>query len=162
MKYLRNLFFLAGAILLFGGCQKDDICPPGTATTPLLVITFNDVTDLDRLKSVSGLAVRATGMEENFLEPETTNEVAIPLRTDENFTEYIFTRNAGTENENQDVVTFTYSPNLVYLNRACGYKVEYLNLDVNIHEDENNWINAEIILQENVENETEPHLSFTH
>lgn len=162
MKHLKKFLFSSVIIFIFGSCQKDDICPPNTATTPLLGIIFNDVAELDRLKAVPGLSVRATGKEENFLAPATVNEIAIPLRTDENFTEYIFTRNAGSEDENQDVVTFTYSPNLVYLNRACGYKVEFLNLVVNIHEDEDNWINADIILQENVENETEAHLSFTH
>ena len=162
MKNLQKWHFSLLFILVTLGCQKDDICPLGTETTPLLVIEFYDSEDPTRLKAVPGLVVRAEGMEENFYGPETTNSIAIPLRTDENFTSYSFTLNSGGENENEDVVTFTYSPTPDYLNRACGYKVDYLNLDVATHEDENNWIISEIILQQNVENETEAHISFTH
>lgn len=162
MNINLKYYLAAAVILVMSGCQKDDICPPGTTTTPLLVIDFTDAGEIDRLKAVPNLMVRAVGVEDTLLEPETVNTVSIPLRTDENFTEYIFTSNAGTQEENQDVVTFTYSPDLLYLNRACGYKVNFMNLDVNVHRDEDNWITSEIILQENVENETEAQLSFTH
>ncbi|MFD1079834.1 DUF6452 family protein, partial [Longispora fulva] len=63
---------------------------------------------------------------------------------------------------NEDVVTFTYDPTPVYLNRACGYKIAYRNLDVTVTNDDDNWIQGEIVLQENVENETAAHISFTH
>ena len=162
MKSIQKWHFLTAFIFLTFGCQKDDICPPGTETTPLLVIEFYDAEDPTRLKAVPGLVVRATGKEENFLGPTTTNAVSIPLRTNENFTEYSFIINAGTETENEDVVTFSYSPTLDYLNRACGYKMDFLNIDVTTVNDGDTLITSDIILQENVENETEAHISFTH
>ena len=162
MKQIQKWLFLAGFVLLSLGCQKDDICPPGTETTPLLVIEFIDFEDPTRLKAVQGLVVRATGMEENFTGPVTTNGVSIPLRTNENFTEYSFIRNSGGQTENEDIVTISYSPDPEYLNRACGYKIDFRNLVVNIHSDSDNWILSDIILQENVENETEAHISFIH
>lgn len=162
MKNFQKCFVLAAFVVLSLSCQKDDICPAGTETTPLLVIEFYDFEDPTRLKAVQGLVVRATGMEENFAGPVTTNSISIPLRTDENFTEYSFIRNSGGETENEDIVTISYSPTSEYLNRACGYKIDFLNMDVNLHDDENNWILSEVILQENVENETAAHLSFIH
>ena len=162
MKKIQKWFFLAGFVLLSMSCQKDDICPPGTETTPLLVIEFYDQEDPTRLTAVQGLVVRATGMEQNFLGPVTTNSISIPLRTDENFTEYSFVRNSGGNAENEDIVTISYSPNTEYLNRACGYKIDFLNIDVNVHSDDDNWILSDIILQENVENETAAHISFIH
>jgi hypothetical protein len=165
-KTIKNRFqkcLFSGVILaLLLACQRDDICPEGTETTPLLVIEFYDAQDLTGLKAVQGLVVQATGMEEAYLGPETTNSISIPLRTDENFTEYSFIYNSGSEDENEDKVTFSYSPDLEYLNRACGYKINYSNLDVVVHQDEDNWIQAQIIIQENIENETEAHISFTH
>ena len=162
MKQFQKSFFLAGFILLSLGCQKDDICPPGTETTPMLLIEFYDQQDPTRLKAVQNLMIRATGKEDTLFGPETTNNVSIPLKTAKNFTEYSFTANAKSEEINGDTITFTYSPTPVYLNRACGYKIEYRNIDVAVHEDTGNWITSNIILQENVENEAEAHISFTH
>lgn len=162
MNNIQKWLFLGGFIFLTLGCQRDDICPPGTETTPLLVIEFYDREDITRQKAVQNLVVRASGMEEILLGPVTTNAISIPLRTDENVTEYIFTYNSGRDLENEDVVTFLYSQDPEYLNRACGYRMRYENLDVTVHEDEDNWITSEIILQENVENETEAHISFIH
>ena len=144
------------------GCQRDDICPEGTETTPLLVIEFYDPLDPTRLKAVPNLTVRASGKEEILLGPETVNTISIPLRTNENFTEYIFTTNSNSNEENQDIISFTYSPDPEYLNRACGYKINYNSLDVAVNADEDNWIISETIIQESVENETEAHIYFTH
>ena len=161
MKHLQKWSFLTVFILLTQACQKDDICPPGTETTPMLLIEFYDAQDPARLKAVQNLVVKATGKEEILLGPVTTNSIKIPLKTGENFTEYSFTTKAG-DVENEDIVTFSYSPTPVYLNRACGYKIEFRNIDVVVHDDNQNWIASEIILQENVENEAEAHISFTH
>lgn len=162
MNTIQKWLFLGGFIFLLQGCQKDDICPAGTLTTPLLVIEFYDREDITRLKAVQNLVVQASGMEEVLLGPVTTNSISIPLRTDQNFTEYTFTYNSGRDDENEDVVSFNYSPNPEYINRACGFRISYTNLDVSIHNDEENWLLSEIIIQDNIEDETEAHISFTH
>lgn len=159
LKGKRILLGLTG-ILLFG-CQKDDICPEGTETTPLLVIEFYDVQDPSRLKAVQNLVVQATG-EDIYLGPETTNRIEIPLKTAENVTEYQFTSSDQSGSENTDVIRFSYDPSPQYLNRACGYKVNYENIDAGTVPDENNWINSEVVLQENIENEAEVHIAITH
>ena len=162
MKQFQKCFFLAALFFVFWGCQKDDICPPGTETTPNLVIEFYDATDPSRLKAVENLVVRATDREDILLGPVTTNTVTIPLKTNENFTEYSFMIEAGGEGENEDIITFTYAPTLEYINRACGYRVEFLDIGVTAHNDDNNWIFSEVILQENIENEAEAHIAITH
>ncbi len=162
MNRFQKWLFLGGFFVLTLGCQRDDICPEGTETTPLLVIEFYDPLDPTRLKAVSNLTVRASGKEEVLLGPETVNTISIPLKTNENFTEYIFTTNSNSDEENEDIVSFTYSPDPEYLNRACGYKINYNGLDVAVNADEDNWIISETIIQESVENETEAHIYFTH
>jgi hypothetical protein len=162
MNRFQKWLFLGGFFVLALGCQRDDICPEGTETTPLLVIEFYDPLDPTRLKAVPNLMVRASGKEDVLLGPETVNTISIPLRTNENFTEYIFTTNSGSDEENEDIVSFTYSPDPEYLNRACGYKINYNSLDVAVNADEDNWIISETIIQESVENETEAHIYFTH
>ena len=156
-------FWALGFLLLpfFSGCQKDDICPAGSETTPLLVIEFYDAEEPDQLEAVQNLVVQAVGKEE-ALGPVTNNTISIPLRTDANVTEYRFIRNFGGENENTDIVRFTYNPATEYLNRACGFKVNYRDLNVNRQQDENVWILSDVVIQPNVENEAEAHISFTH
>lgn len=161
MNKIQKWLFLAGFIIMAQGCQKDDICPEGTETTPLLVIEFYDAQDPSRLKAVQNLLVKASG-EEIYSGPATANTIRIPLKTNDNVTEYSFTANSGSSSANEDVISFTYDPSPQYLNRACGYKVNFKNLDANTLQDDNNWIVSEIVLQENVENETEAHISITH
>jgi len=161
MNQIQKWLFLAVFSALALGCQKDDICPEGTETTPLLVIEFYDVEDPSRLKAVQNLVVKAAG-KEVFLGPVTTNSISIPLKTDEGVTEYSFTANNNSSSENEDLINFSYDPQTEYLNRACGFKVNFTNIDVNTQQDEDNWILSEIVLQENVENETEAHISIIH
>ena len=161
MNQIQKWLFLAVFSALALGCQKDDICPEGTETTPLLVIEFYDVEDPSRLKAVQNLVVKAAG-KEVFLGPVTTNTISIPLKTDEGVTEYSFTANNNSSSENEDLINFSYDPQTEYLNRACGFKVNFTNIDVNTQQDEDNWILSEIVLQENVENETEAHISIIH
>ena len=162
IKPFQKWLFSGALILLLQGCQKDDICPEGTITTPLLIIEFLDEEDITRLKAAQNLRVQATGMEEVLLGPITTNSISIPLRTNGNTTEYSFTINSGSDRENTDVVSFSYDSNPQYINRACGYRAVFNNIEVMVHDDEDNWILSEIILQDNIEDETEAHISFTH
>lgn len=162
MNQIKKWLFIAGFGVLSLGCQKDDICPEGTETTPLLVIEFYDQEDPSRLKAVQNLVVRASSGESVFLGPVTTNSISIPLKTNESVTEYIFTANNNSSAENEDIISFSYDPQTQYLNRACGFKVNFMNIDANTLQDENNWIVSEIILHQNVENETTAHISITH
>lgn len=161
MRYFRSLFLLS-LFPIFSGCQKDDICPAGSETTPRLVIEFYDTEDPTTLKAVEDLVIIAEGMEDPYLGPAITNSVEIPLRTTEGTTTYSFISNSGTAEENEDVVTFSYNPAPEYLNRACGYKINFNNLVVSIHPDEDNWLQSAILLEQNIENEAAAHLTFTH
>lgn len=162
MKQFQRCLFLTVFFFIILGCQKDDICPPGTETTPQLVIEFYDATDPSRLKAVQNLVVRATGQEQNLLGPITTNTITIPLRTDQNFTEYSFKASSAGEQQNEDLITFSYTPTPEYLNRACGYKINFTDLGVTSHNDSSNWIFSEVVLQENLENEAQAHIAITH
>lgn len=44
LKKISVLLILA-LVWISSGCEKDDICDPATATTPLLVIDFYDITN---------------------------------------------------------------------------------------------------------------------
>ena len=163
MKNMKRIFPVLCLFFLLPGCQKDDICPGDTEITPLLIIEFYDQEDPTRLKAVPGLLVHAPSQEDTLFGPENVNRIEIPLRTDQNTTEYRFVRNSGTATENEDIITFFYNPSPEYLNRACGFVVNYLGMEASTVDDENNWIISESVQQINVENETEEaHIYLMH
>lgn len=152
-------------------CQRDDICPESTVTTPLLPVFFMDAEETDISKSAPRLRVRATEYDSIYINSESISEIAVPLRTDSDFTDYDLTINApavvaGQEpddtNANRDQIRITYSREEEYLNRACGYRMNYSTLAVTRVEDENNWIQRIIIQNTTIENEIVTRLVIYH
>lgn len=160
------------SLSILQGCQRDDICPAGTAVTPMLNIAFFDFRETDISKAPVNLRVKAADYDSIYVNRYNDDVISIPLRPDINITEYEFTINApeipseGEEvpnnNTNTDKLIFTYSSEELYVNRACSYKVSYLDLQVSLEEDENNWINGIILQEENIENETDVHIHIFH
>src|SRR5690606_35868526 len=110
-----------------------------TVTTPTLNIAFFDITETDVPKTPVNLRVKAVDYDSVYVNRVNQATLSIPLRTDANTTQYEFTINAPVlpedgeeevpgDNTNMDVITFTYNANTIYVNRACSYKVNYLDL----------------------------------
>lgn len=148
--------------VLLQSCQRDDLCPASTQTTPRLVIDFQDFEDPGRLKAVADLVVIASGMEDTLLGPVNTNSISLPLKTNQNTTDYLLIRNAGSPQENIDTIRFSYQADLEYLNRACGYKVNYSDMQAILLNDQDTWILSYNQFEDNIENEEETHFSFNH
>ena len=162
-----GLIFLA---LINFSCQRDDICPDSTPITPLLRISFFDFENPEIPKPPTNLRVRAADMDSIFLNRVNLSEINIPLKTDVDFTEYEFILNAQTitdsvSNSNTDKILFTYARSEIYINRACSYKVNYIDLRVApqpMEEDTDRWIKNIVVEEENIENETNTHILIYH
>jgi hypothetical protein len=173
-KYLKNLFFIGGLLMLFNGCQRDDICPAATQTTPLLVVRFYDAEERDNPASPTNLSIRSTVNDsiKTLYQRSNADSIVIPLRTDQNATTYTFTifdRDPDEEEEDEDeeftpdtdILTFTYGTEEIYLNRACAYKVIYNSLKLTIEGGEDGqWIDSYIIEEPNIEDETQAHINI--
>ena len=164
-------------------CERDDICPGSTPTTPRLLIDFLDSTDQDNMKNVFDLVV--IGVENNttlesplsdyvFVD---TDNVILPLKTTDNTTEYILVKEAtvndnGTPDDtsddfvdgNQDRIEISYSREQVFVSRACGFKTVFKNVTLTIVDDGDNWMLSKTPLTDNqsVEDETTTHFNITH
>ncbi|MDT0643312.1 DUF6452 family protein [Zunongwangia sp. F363] len=173
MIFRNRLFFgLLLMLVAFSGCQRDDICPESTQTTSLLIIRFYDVDDRVTFQSPTNLQIKAVGDTTVYTNDLfNTDSLAIPLRTDADVTSYEFTFNyaegddidpdSPVEQNNTDTLTFSYIRDQEYLNRACSFKINYSELDVETEAGEDGaWIQAYQIEQEEVTNETEAHLSL--
>lgn len=180
MKYLKVLvipLLLIAALLI--SCERDDICPESTPTTPRLIIDFYDVSIQENSKNVFGLLVGGIGNE--FVLPGfnvvTTDNLVLPLKTDEDTTQYALIQDYsindnGTPDDpsddiqegNQDIITIKYSREQVYVSRACGFKTIFKNVTLTTEDDGDNWIKSKESLTDNqsVEDETETHFNLFH
>lgn len=170
IKFISGIVLLAAILSIsLYSCEKDDICVD--AVTPRLIIRFYDQTDLDIPKRVTNLKV--TDLDGNAIyineidTVETLDSIAIPLKTLEDTSSFLFYTNYGINDEgeevgNPDMVTFSYTRNELYVSRACGYKVNYSNLYYVLEDDDDNWISTINTQTTDVLDETAPHVYIYH
>ncbi len=173
---MKKILALILLIIVINSCERDDICPESTATTPKLILRFYDITDQTETKRVLGLQIKGVGTDSIYQSANSTDSLALPIKTYDNVTsfklhkEYEFDNN-GTPDDtsddiilgNEDIINIQYSPEEVYVSRACGYKTIYNNVELSVVDDGDNWI--ELIQIENpltVDNETEAHVKIFH
>ncbi|MBT8393918.1 MAG: hypothetical protein KJN66_03615 [Bacteroidia bacterium] len=165
MKKLLALFLL---FMVLFNCERDDICPESTETTPKLIIRFYDITEQTETKRVLALQIQGVDNEEIYQSAVSTDSIALPLKTFENNTSFKLYKEYeddgnGNISGNEDIINIQYDPIEVYVSRACGYKTTYNNVELSVVDDGDNWI--ELIQIENpltVDNETEAHVKIFH
>ncbi len=163
----KRIFLLLFIGIAFKGCTRDDICPEGTATTPNLVITFNNSTNPENRKEVEVLSVETDDDDPVLVLPRTkTDSIAIPLNVNSDTTKYRFIRTTITQMdtlENVDKVMFIYHRKDLYVNRACGFKAEFYNLNYALKDEgSENWIQNIILKRDTVNDENKAHLIILH
>jgi hypothetical protein len=118
-------------------CEKDDICESTVEKTPLLVIQFFDGENIQSQtpKNVNDLRIIAPefiGIENHTpLFFDGVSEIKIPLKIDQDETEFYFYLNADNADlnlRNTDKINIKYTRDDIYISRACGYKT-YFELD---------------------------------
>lgn len=176
---MKKIIILLLASLVVTNCEKDDICANETATTPRLYIEFYNKNNPNNRKNATKFVAQGVG-NDNILSDYnivTTNKVYLPLKTNENQTQYTLYRNyAINDNDtpddesddyiegNPDIVTINYITKQVYVSRACGYKTIFENVTIHIENDSSNWIEYTLPNTNNepVSNESEAHFNLYH
>ncbi|MFD1063742.1 DUF6452 family protein [Winogradskyella litorisediminis] len=186
----NNKYILVVLALILWTCERDDICAEGTPTTPRILVEFFDVTDTDELKNVPRLSVYAaelitdettgeiifpeTVTEATLRFNENSNSVELPLKVTEELQEttirYYFETNTNLRldenaatNSNIDIIDVTYTPEFVYVSRACGFKSIFNSVSVigNAGDDSIDWI-QNITFTTSIENEDTTHVQIFH
>ncbi|ALJ03684.1 hypothetical protein APS56_00315 [Pseudalgibacter alginicilyticus] len=180
MKYLKSLSIAAlFTIALFTSCERDDICPASTPTTPRLIIEAYDAAVQENSKNIFGLVVLGVDNDEvlDGYSVVSTDELILPLRTDTTTTQYsLISGYSYDDNDtpddtsddiiegNEDIITISYTTEQVYVSRACGYKTIFNNVSFTIEDDGDNWILSRSALIDNqtIEDETAAHYNIFH
>jgi len=162
----KKLLGVLLVLFIILGCTKDDICPEDTATTPLLIITFKDFADGLTAKPVPDLRVL------DALDPtiefaiESNDSIAIPLRNFNDATQFLLIRDSNSDDlgaANTDRVQISYTTRDVYLNRACGFIVNYDNVGALLDSDDaDTWIISLQTLVDTIDNQNETHITILH
>ena len=168
--YLKILVPGVVLLMLILGCQRDDICPAATQTTPMLILSFYDVEDRESLKRPTNLSLRSIVNDsvKTLYRRQNPDSIELPLRTNQNTTTYTFTLFDAEEDDEDpeftpdtDTLTFTYGTEEVYVNRACAYKVIYNSVKLTVEGgDDGEWIDSYIIEEPNIEDDTESHINI--
>lgn len=165
-KILLLGFFL---VTLLAGCESDDICSESTPTTPRLIISFYDFTNPTLSKNVTNLGIVAEGSDTVILFSG-VSKVEVPMDITQDLSKYRFILNYNNSNPifiNTDLIRFDYSRNNVFVSRACGFKTLF-NLNetspfthTDVPENDGLWMKNITVLQSNITNENETHLSVS-
>ena len=170
-----KLISLIMSFLIILSCEKDDICPESTQTTPQLVVTFYDALAPQQSKTVESLAVYAIKDSELILIENingvNTDSIAVPLRTDIGVSNFRFIKNYSVENDiifgDSNHIYIDYEINDVFISRACGFIANYsittlLPYDTIQDPPLTGWISGYEIVTPIVTNENQAHVKILH
>lgn len=168
MKNFGFSILLLTCLLTVASCEKDDICVEGN--TPLMVIEFFDINNRDTPKNVTALRVVGEGqtVTVNTVADRTAlNKINIPLKTIEDSTSYLLISNSAdndddVETGNIDIVNFNFARVEDFKSRACGFIVNYEELDAALQTDTDNWIQEIEIIRAQIINSDSTHVKIYH
>ena len=164
---LTALWFSGLFFLWVVSCEKDDICVDGDS--PLLVIRFFDSAQPETPKAVNQL--RVIGLENGdpvstFADRSSLDSIALPLRPGESETTFILIRDSededGVETGNPDTLRLTYLTSEVFISRACGFVANYEELDGQLENGSDNWIQTLEVDTTSVQTQDSRHVSIYH
>lgn len=188
-KVLALLFVFSASLALFTSCEKDDICPGDTLTTPVLKLGFYNISNQDRFKSVARL--RVIGINEDGTQRDTLNtfpdrssrtEIDIPLRTSESYSAFLFIKNSSDRTDtldngnieyvelgNIDTLRFNYTRQEEFISRGCGYALRISELGYNLNPDftdsipnDQEWITSVFVQDPNLQHQDTVHVKIYH
>lgn len=166
MKKILLLLLLVALGLFTWNCEKDDICDEATSTTPRIVLHFYDAANPTLEKNITNLRAAGDGSGADPIDVTGVAEVKLPLKTTGDATTYhLILNSTSTTLDNEDVLTFNYARNEIFVSRACGYKMIFqLDAATPFIQSEGEtpdgaWMQGIQVTQPNVENENEVHIS---
>ena len=150
-------------IFFFLNCEKDDICIQDIQETPDLILLMLDSEDNNTRKSPLGFKIRSIGSE-NILTQSNVDSIPLPLNTQEKVTQFEFILNEGNDSENIDTLQINYQRIDQFINRACGYRANFILQQpaITLLNPGNDRIKGYIILKDTITDEKAAHLGILY
>ncbi|MCX2681527.1 DUF6452 family protein [Galbibacter sp. EGI 63066] len=178
-KILTVLFITSLGTAFFSACERDDICPPGDLTTPVLKVGFYNLQNQDSEKRATRLRIRGMDSVGDTLAvlntfPDRTHrtEVDIPLKTYENSSTFQFIFDSasdedGNETGNIDTIQFNYVRQERFVSRGCGYAVSFDRLEAVLNPEQGTtstegWISSIFVQDRNIQHQDTIHVKIYH
>jgi hypothetical protein len=154
-----SIFFI---FLMLLSCEKDDICLEGTPATPRMIILFKDHENPQSKKQVTKLLIKGLGQVDS-LTIFSGDSIAIPLRNNYEFTQYEFTLNTSSPTLS-DSLQINHRQFDIYINRACGYKSNFILENPFYYKLTNGdgWIKSIEKIRDTLSDEKKSHLAIYH
>ena len=154
-----SIFFI---FLMLLSCEKDDICLEGTPATPRMIILFKDHENPQAKKQVTKLLIKGLGQVDS-LTIFSGDSIAIPLRNNYEFTQYEFTLNTSSPTLS-DSLQINHRQFDIYINRACGYKSNFILENPFYYKLTNGdgWIKRIEKIRDTLSDEKKSHLAIYH
>lgn len=137
-------------------CERDDICAD-TVVTSRLIVRVYDKDATNTTKSVSNLLVYGKGHVNNeAIQFSSTDSIVLPLKMFQNESTFVLVKNAVITNNivtsgEETELKITYTPEQVFADKGCGYKVIYK--DISAETPTTSWISSIRVLFNHLENE---------
>lgn len=134
---MKKIVIFIVFIIGLTSCESDDICAD-TVVTSRLIVRVYDKDATNTTKSVPNLLVYGKGHPSNeAIQLSSTDSIVLPLKMLEKESTFVLVKNAVITN---DVVTsgeetelkITYTPEQVFADKGCGYKVTYKDISAEI------------------------------
>ena len=175
---MKKFIILILVIISTGtSCERDDICSENTSTTPHLIIRFYNVDDQEQTKQVRLLTVNGVDSEGNVLDnivsSVSTDSIVLPLRFQNEgvitTSRFALKRDSDFDTDtndttfsNTDEIVVNYTPQFIYVSRACGYKSVFNDTQNTLIVDSDNWIFSYEIVNTTIDNENAAHIILYH
>ncbi|HET8737012.1 MAG TPA: DUF6452 family protein [Pricia sp.] len=162
MNKLKIALIVLLGILSFSACEKDDICIDND--TPLLIVQFYSAVDSTLSKDVQNLVVKGIDGSElrDTIPNAALDSIRLPLRVDRNTTSFTLSRQTSIDDINIDTLTLSYEIKELFASRACGYIVNYAQLQATIQPDDSVWVQRIIVDTALIENSATTHVKIFH
>ena len=103
----------------------------------------------------------------------TVDSIVLPLRLDAldnvNTSRFVLTRDADYDTDDDpitvssmEIIEVNYTPELIYVSRACGYKSIFNDLSATRDTDPSNWIIDIEVINTTINNEDAAHINIYH
>lgn len=162
---MKRIWFVGLCVFGFSACEKDDICAGGESVTPNVVVNLYDRLNPDELKQAAKIAIISNGFNDSiFFKNRSKIELPLQINTNETIWDIILYIPTVTNDTifKKDQLKFIYTPEALYVSKACGYKTIFHNFNATktVNTSGDSWIQSIYKVTNEISNNDNAHIQL--